>query len=174
MYIKLLLILSLALLSSCSSFLTKEKELEINFSQPDHIRFSGKGAGASFALMSVMGSAGIAIGIAIDEGVAKEIREKAKSSGLDVNKLIQQLIINAEQFSQFDTFEVKEYGFVIKDGSSDYVAANIEINACFETVCQLKKLTSWHSSTPDEDKVTLDQLKSQTGIIKSLIIEAFK
>jgi hypothetical protein len=46
---------------------------QIDLDEPPIIRFEGKGAAAGMMMSSNMGSMGIAIGVAIDEGIAKEI-----------------------------------------------------------------------------------------------------
>ena len=51
-----------------------EHKITVNIKEPARIRFSGKGAGAGMMLMSSMGPMGIAIGVAIDEGIAKDIQ----------------------------------------------------------------------------------------------------
>ena len=45
------------------------------------IKYTGKSAVASFALMGVMGPMGAAIGVAIDEGISKDIRKNIEASG---------------------------------------------------------------------------------------------
>jgi 3-oxoacyl-[acyl-carrier-protein] synthase-1 len=65
--IKICFILIIALLQACASI--KQPKISIEFSDPDRIRFSGKGAGAGVMMSSSMGVMGIAIGVAIDEGM---------------------------------------------------------------------------------------------------------
>lgn len=66
-------------LQGCTSmFHSKQSalELELKAPSPNRLRFEGKGAGAGIALMSTMGPMGIAIGVAIDEGIANTLNEQ--------------------------------------------------------------------------------------------------
>lgn len=81
----------------CSTFGTTPKGTSIYVSakEPGRIRFEGKGAGAGIMLMSAMGPAGIAIGIAIDEGIAKDIQKTAEEGKVN----FQEIFIQALQSS---------------------------------------------------------------------------
>ncbi len=71
--IKILACVSLAwLLMACAG--SPKTEMTLVIPDDNYISFTGKGAGAGMALMSTMGPVGVAIGLAIDEGIAKEIR----------------------------------------------------------------------------------------------------
>ena len=112
--------------SACTSLgFQSESAAEILYSAPDRISFQGKGAGAGMALMSIVGPVGIALGVAIDEGIANDIRNNADNSGVEFQALFQQAVEQTNLFKQAESIEVKQYGFVIKNGSKDYVAAEI-------------------------------------------------
>jgi hypothetical protein len=66
------------------------QQIEIRFTEPKQIVFQGKGAGAGIALMSAMGPVGIAIGVAIDAGIAKDIGTASIQQGFDIDALLQQ------------------------------------------------------------------------------------
>ena len=57
---------------------------------PTDVQFSyiGKGPGAGVALMSSMGPVGIAVGVAIDEGVRKRLLASALAEGFDIRSLV--------------------------------------------------------------------------------------
>lgn len=61
------------LLTACAS----NTHSSINVALNSTPKFEGKAAGASAALMGVMGSMGAAVGVAIDVGIAKDINESA-------------------------------------------------------------------------------------------------
>jgi hypothetical protein len=67
--------------SGCSAFV-KPKESLISVDVPE-LSYSGRGKGASFALMGTMGSSGVAIGAAIDQGISKNIRQSLADAGYD-------------------------------------------------------------------------------------------
>lgn len=66
--------ISLLLLVGCATFVEQSPPLQVSFGDERIIRVTGKGSGAGMALMSSMGPMGVAIGVAIDEGIAKGIR----------------------------------------------------------------------------------------------------
>ena len=70
-------------LSACSALDSRDSEplvIDVVVSEPARMRFQGKGASAGAMLMSAMGPVGIGIGVAIDEGIAKEIDRAAQQS----------------------------------------------------------------------------------------------
>lgn len=83
--------------SGCTALKTTEPTVLVSLvvSEDARLRFSGKGAGAGMMLMSSMGPAGIAVGIAIDEGIAKEIRTNLQAVGVEFNGLVEQSIVEA-------------------------------------------------------------------------------
>ena len=68
-------VIAAALLTACSH-LPASKKMPYNIDVPESllVRFDGKGAAAGVMMSSSMGPMGIAIGVAIDEGIAKDIR----------------------------------------------------------------------------------------------------
>ncbi|ABE53439.1 hypothetical protein Sden_0142 [Shewanella denitrificans OS217] len=67
-----------------------QPKIEIGFTEPKQIVFQGKGAGAGIALMSAMGPVGIAVGVAIDAGIAKDIGTVSMQQGFDIDAMLQQ------------------------------------------------------------------------------------
>jgi hypothetical protein len=59
----------------------------VSVPEPFAIRFEGKGAAAGVMMSSSMGPMGVAIGAAIDEGIAKDIRGALDSVGCGVVKV---------------------------------------------------------------------------------------
>jgi len=99
---------------------------------PDRIRFQGKGAGAGMMLSGSMGPMGIAIGVAIDEGIGKEIDATAmqanvKFTALFENKL-REFIATNSQYADVNNIAVtiERYGFMTQSGDNDPVSAEIK------------------------------------------------
>jgi len=143
MLIKLIFTLMLAIvgLTSCSSNNTAIDNILIktHIAEPNKVRFSGRGAGAGMMLMSSMGPMGIAIGVAIDEGIANDIDKTAKASELDIAALISQQLSSVlkvkAQAKKFDmqlaneiTIDILRYGFILQSGGGDLVAAQLHLN----------------------------------------------
>lgn len=95
MFFKALVVFLLMTLSlSCSVF--KGRIIGVQYDDRQTLAFTGKGLAAGIMLDSVLGGAGIAIGIAIDEGIAKDIAKSIYTSNpehdflVDVKRGIQQ------------------------------------------------------------------------------------
>tara|TARA_R110001592_G_scaffold349845_1_gene645488 strand:- start:9050 stop:9724 length:675 start_codon:yes stop_codon:yes gene_type:complete len=143
----MLVAISLTLTNGCSLLdiaSASSPRLYIVSPEQDRIRFSGKGAGAGMMLMSSMGPAGIAIGVAIDEGISKEIHtafsahhtfsslaEHETHSWLDrfcgEESTKANLLCNADKL----TVQIERYGFKTTSGDNDPVVSDIEINFSF-------------------------------------------
>jgi hypothetical protein len=126
-------------LAACSVFPSDtSNSVHLQFNEPNRISFQGKGAGAGIALMATMGPVGIALGVAIDEGIAKDIRKAVDSEKGDTKKYIIDMVssqIEAQGYNvtlnpaekTYPTLTVKRYGFKIMNGSTDATAAEWDI-----------------------------------------------
>ncbi|WP_096087862.1 hypothetical protein [Agaribacterium haliotis] len=121
-YIVLLFLLSALL--GCQMFVGKSYEIQLTMPDPDRIRFSGKGAGAGMMLSASMGAMGIAVGVAIDEGIAKDIDKSAKAAGFDAQAMVHQHFSGSELAKASPlTVTVEQYGFKLVPGSDENVQA---------------------------------------------------
>ena len=107
----------------------------------DRIRFYGKGASAGMMMSSSMGPMGIAIGVAIDEGIGKEIHEAFVEAGGDFSEIVQreteawlahlcnQNVIELETVCSTSNpliVRVHRYGFVSATGDNDPIKPELE------------------------------------------------
>lgn len=172
----LIAILALAV-AGCAAIKPASNQVDIVYQQPDRIAFQGKGAGAAFALMSTMGPVGAALGVAIDEGIAKDIRQSANAGDIDFKELLHEAVASGS-FPDASKITVSRYGFVIKDGSKDYVAAEIALTVEMLTngslTVEQRLLSSWTPEAGDHYLVTLDEIKSQPEKIRQLFELALK
>lgn len=174
-------------LGACSSWNTKTlvPEVSVIKSEPNGIRFSGKGAGAGMMLMSSMGPSGIAIGVAIDEGIGKTIDETATANNIDFTELIGQAFnqkITTHNLTQESdktaikaaTLEITRYGFISTNGDNDPVIAEYHLRY------QLNN-NAWQSFNFPSDIATnkktrlltksLEQVKTDAAAIRVLIAD---
>lgn len=78
------------MVSSCSFIKEPRKQVfTVSLQESSAIRFEGKGAVAGVMMSSSMGPMGIAIGVAIDEGIAKDIRGALDGVGCRVDKVVE-------------------------------------------------------------------------------------
>jgi hypothetical protein len=169
-YLISIFLLTLCITSTgCSSLsFLSQSPVEIHYSSPDRISFQGKGAGAGIALMSSMGPVGIAIGVAIDEGIAKDIRDTAKVGGVDFKAMLKQAIPSIDSLKDAGRIEVTKYGFVIKNGSKDYVASEVHIYVHQGKVSEKVIFSSWPKQKALEDCVALESIKNNPEAINKL------
>lgn len=102
------------------------------------LAFSGKGAAAGMMMDAYMGGAGVAIGIAIDEGIAKDIATNISSrpDGFDMIALAQKELLtniksknsktNRQQISA-TKITIEKFGFHSAKGEGDKVSAWLKI-----------------------------------------------
>ena len=176
----------LLLLVACSNTGNGQRNIEllVNVAEPDRIRFSGKGAGAGMMLMSSMGATGIAIGVAIDEGIGKDIADTAKLNNINFSELIKSdFLAKLEAYNSQKAkpitkakIEIERYGFVVKGGDNDPTMAEYIIRY------QLGNNQQWQSfhfpkNLDSEEallKIPLQKVKENGQAIRSLVIDSLK
>lgn len=142
-------LLGATLLTSCSTTDSHSPrqalDLGMTLEEPVRMRFSGKGAGAGMMLMSSMGAMGIAIGVAIDEGIGKDIDTTANAAGFNVSGIFTDAV--QAQWLALDSLEgiersvkyadhlprplavtIQRYGFITQSGDNDPVAPQLHIH----------------------------------------------
>jgi hypothetical protein len=121
-----------------------DKVLNIKLSEPYKIHFQGKVVGAGIALMSSMGPIGMAIGVAIDEGISKQITQTQLASNKHIKNLILQQAGNTlsgnydvqwNTYSQIDSKSlhsnyiiIEKIGFRLQPGHADGVCGEVIIS----------------------------------------------
>ncbi|RYV04081.1 hypothetical protein SOPP22_01375 [Shewanella sp. OPT22] len=128
-------------LCACSSLNTPQNTVYVKLPPEHRIQFEGKGVGAGIALMSTLGPMGVAIGVAIDEGIAKDIRKSLDHSGFVFQESLKHTIsfmlpANTEIIfvdlkkvkSNTSGLVIKKYGFKTIGGEGDKTLAEIEIS----------------------------------------------
>lgn len=95
------------------------------------VRFSGKSAGAGIALSSSMGPAGIAIGVAIDEGIAKDIGHALTAKNFDIVTTVQNAFTATPSQLNLLHIHIVRYGFVTSPSNAhvaDAVAPQLHLD----------------------------------------------
>lgn len=130
-----LMVVVLSLFTGCQqAMLFKQKRsVEITFEEPVRARFSGKGAGAGMMMMSSMGPMGIAIGVAIDEGIGKDIQASMDAEGISVESLIESVFLESSEFCEAPMplnlrIRVERYGFILVPGENDPTSGQLHLN----------------------------------------------
>jgi hypothetical protein len=186
---KLTIFTVVLILSACSLVSHKSvstASVAISIEHQDRIRFSGKGAGAGMMMSSSMGAMGIAIGVAIDEGIAKEIHESFVASGGNFSAIIKsetyawlvKLCGSSEQVLNplcNATTELKlrvyHYGVVTTSGENDSVEANFEIGIVLNDQEELR--LDLKDLDDDQFKAPLDKIKKDGSLASDLLTKSF-
>jgi hypothetical protein len=186
---KLLTLVAVVLLGACSLIGQKPIEqaaISISIENQDRIRFSGKGAGAGMMMSSSMGAMGIAIGVAIDEGIAKEIHESFIASGGDFSVIIEfetrswlSGICRVDELalkplcgaSTELKIRVYHYGMVSTSGDNDPVKAKLEIG--FSLDDQKELLLNLKDLDGDQFNVPLDLIKKDGKLAIALLTKSY-
>jgi len=115
----------LFIVSSCAHIVPPK----VTIVNDNELRFSGKGSGAGMMLSSAMGAMGIAIGFAIDEGIAKDIRKAADNYNFDIDLLLKDYFSQAKVKSRSKQLSVKveRYGFTTWPVGKDGVMPQLHI-----------------------------------------------
>jgi len=84
-------------------------------------------------LMSSMGPMGMAVGVAIDEGIGKDIHETAVAGGVDVIEILNtelQRTLNQSQNHGIKTLDIKleRYGFKTVPGENDLCVVDVQLS----------------------------------------------
>lgn len=183
------LVLTVSLIScSLNKASNDHFEVKTNVSEPSKVRFAGKGAGAGMMLMSSMGPMGIAIGVAIDEGIANDIDKTAKMSGFDIETSVLQTLSSTlkakAQKSAFKaqsvneiTIEISRYGFVLQPGGDDLVTAQLHLSISLNDQEWLKVKYPEQLTEQQRKEIkteTLELVKSDGQVIEELFVKALK
>ncbi|AZZ95871.1 hypothetical protein [Pseudoalteromonas sp. R3] len=111
----------LVVLSACSSV---PQVPQVNSELPD-VTYKGRGAAAGPMLVGAMGPVGIAVGFAIDEGIAKEIGLALKDSQAQGEKELATVI--AELYPEAELVKLLSLEFKAQRGNDDFAFATVEL-----------------------------------------------
>lgn len=151
----------------------------ITTSEPNRIRFHGKGAGAGMMLMSTMGPTGIAIGIAIDEGIGKDIDSTAKAAKVDIEKIfLDELDVfsrDSQNINKALHITIERYGFIVSPQNNDHAIPQLHLSIARSKDQQpqmLKYPGDYKTIASRTDSAPLDDVKTDAKIIERLLRDA--
>jgi hypothetical protein len=143
------------------------------------IHFVGKGAAAGAMMSSSMGPMGIAIGVAIDEGIAKEIDAALVRANCKVDEVVESSFLavshsygmTAERVSSENAavvLGIDRVGFKVLPSERDLTFSEVSISLTLRD--ETKKLTSRHTS--DEQGIPLEQIRRDGKVACELLQES--
>ncbi len=150
----------------------------VNILSESPLQFSGKGAGAGMMLSSAMGPMGIAIGFAIDEGIAKDIRATALKGNVVVEEILQKELKKKPSIvsnKAITSINIDRHGFITWPGGDDLVMSqfHITINDNEKNSLIIKFPEDFSSSEAFLDEAeTLSDIKQDSDKIRALLTYA--
>ncbi|MGR6872660.1 hypothetical protein ACU6U9_10220 [Pseudomonas sp. HK3] len=170
-------------LSGCSVLQAPQQDtIATSWNEPHKFYFQGKGAGAGMALMATMGAMGMAIGVAIDEGISKDISKTQQASGKTVKDLLNEINstsgfhINWQNTNNntLPSLVIERIGFNIVRGGND--ATGVKIKALYTDIEGKKTQLNYPKDSPEykAQSFPLEQLKTNSKLANQLLIEGFE
>lgn len=155
-------------------------------SEPSRVRFSGAGAGAGIMLSSTMGPMGLAVGVAIDEGIAGEIDQTFRSAGGDIQQIfddvLDELCAKSVDFRGGANGDLADgttvvgtldhYGFKSVGGDQGAVAPSIA--GSLQRGEERLEFRHVAEQSAPELRATLEELKSDGGVTAKLLRAALE
>jgi hypothetical protein len=166
----ILLLLVSCLTISCAH--TRAPSVPVEYGDRQTLYFTGKGAAAGMMMDSLLGGTGVAIGIAIDEGIAKDIAAAIQKANpeFDIRKLVQeQLAIASNDVAtkNWQSLVIEKYGFKVSDG--DYVSPVLELTVNCKG--SAKKI-HFETDPANSDKTELELIKKNGKVAEDLLRQA--
>lgn len=174
----------LCLLAACSSLpTTRHVPYTLTIDDPLRVRFQGKGAGAGMMLSSTMGPMGVAIGVAIDEGIAKDIQAVMDKAGCNLGALVDQSFEQSAAQRGWSAnkenpdaqgmalLRVQRIGFQSTPGDQDPAHAEIDMLMRFEGVDYTLR---YPLANKAPDSIPLNNLKSDGGAACQALRDALR
>ena len=120
-----------ALMAGCQNLPSSSLQaVAVKYPQSDKLDFTGRGSAAAMMMSGSMGAMGIAIGVAIDEGLAKDLTASAKAGGFNAEQSFAKALGLAD-YRAVETDEpenaliIEKLGFRAK---GDLIAPWVELN----------------------------------------------
>lgn len=168
------------LISGCASTNKQSAALTVKVEPYDQpFSFEGKGSGAGMMLVGAMGPAGIAIGVAIDVGIGKDIYAAFEREGYTVPALVTRAFSDAHNdicesqrasgkasgaLPLNFSIKINKLGFVLVSGGDDYVRSEFDLSVSADG--QVHRIAA---VTEPSSRVTLEELKA-SGVNSSTLL----
>ncbi len=169
-----LLIISL-ILSAC----TTTRHHPVTVINEQLLSFSGKGAGAGVMLSGAMGPVGIALGVAIDVGIAKDIAKSAHD--IDIEALLAKALETSPLAAQLaqSIITIERFGFISWPGEGDRAAPqlHLKINTPNKPSLSLRFPEDWKGTAEIKATIAsapLEDIKRTPALIEQLFLHAIE
>lgn len=167
----ILLLLICCLMTSCTK--TRTPPVEVTYGERQSLYFTGRGSAAGIMMDSVLGGAGIAIGIAIDEGIAKDISAAILSSNPEftmdglVKDALKEKVKQGMNVDGLKSVVITKYGFQV--APDDKVAPLVAL----QFTCESADIPVVEFTSDNKDQtIPFDQSKTNGKLVEKLLRDA--
>lgn len=167
----ILLLLTYCLITSCTQ--TRTSPVEVTYGERQSLYFTGRGSAAGIMMDSVLGGAGIAIGIAIDEGIAKDISAAILASNPEftmdglVKDVLKEKVQQGMNVDGLKSLVITKYGF--QAAPDDKVAPLVALRF----TCESAALPVIEFTSDNKDQaIPFDQSKTNGKLVEKLLRDA--
>jgi len=128
--------------------------------------------------MSTLGPTGIAVGIAIDEGIGKEIDERAKAGQVNIERILQEqlakeLAKTSIKYPPKTEIVIQRYGFLSSSKNRDNVLPQLHLVIISDGQKRtLKYPEDFNNIISNPPLATLEHVKTKAEIIEELFNKA--
>ena len=158
------------MLFSCS--VMRPTPQHVDFGDRKTLAFTGKGAAAGMMMDAYLGGAGVAIGIAIDEGIAKDIEKNLsqRAGGFDMLQLVRaELHLVKYKKQDVTNIVLDTYGFKTYPGEGDKVTAWLKIRFSGKAG---EVILNYPGDFADPNAIALNEAKSNPDAAYKLLQDA--
>lgn len=145
--------------------------IPVELGERQTLYFTGKGAAAGIMMDAYLGGAGVAIGIAIDEGIAKDISAAIQKSNpeFDIRDLVKkQLVVVSDEVvtKNWQSIVIERYGF--QSAAEDKVLPLLK----FQLICKSQTAHKIEFSPDENDAISFDRAKTDGALAEKKINKA--
>lgn len=158
-------------MTSCTK--TRTPPVEVTYGERQSLYFTGRGSAAGIMMDSVLGGAGIAIGIAIDEGIAKDISAAILSSNPEftmdglVKDALKEKVKQGMNVDGLKSVVITKYGFQV--APDDKVAPLVAL----QFTCESADIPVVEFTSDNKDQtIPFDQSKTNGKLVEKLLRDA--
>lgn len=161
----ILLLLLGCLITSCAQI--RLASIDVTYGERQTLYFTGRGSAAGIMMDSLLGGAGIAIGIAIDEGIAKDISAAIVASNpkfsmdILVKAVLHQQVSQGINIDGLKSIVINKYGF--QSAPDDKVVPLLELQFICESGVA-RKVT--FASSEKTLAITFEQSKTDGKLVE--------
>ena len=164
----ILLLLICCLITSCTR--TRAPPVQVTYGERQSLYFTGRGSAAGIMMDSLLGGAGIAIGIAIDEGIAKDISAAILAANPDfsmdalVRDVLHEKVKQGMNVNGLTSVVIVKYGFQAAPDDKVVPLVVLQLNCESAAIPVIEFI-----SDEKEKAIPFEQSKTDGALVEKLL-----